>query len=265
MPGITLDSRRHDTAWCACGNSPHWRHEIATPQTPVPDPSEQAYGLRRTGVTGMTFAQLAILDVAVLIGSPRVRLVRGSTYSEFVNVNYTHGLSDAELEDTIKEMQSLGWVWLSMRHVRRSSLMPTGLMRRVHCTDAGLEAWESERRPDWSTRVCYCIRSLEVSSSPRPDINRMGGMNRDLCVAAIQWLDDVGMIKPTGRVRWFFRDRAQLEGAKELPGVHVAIYAGTRPLIRPPRSLQPPIVGWWDHLPNLAAHQQIDGPVADGG
>src|SRR5262249_5200981 len=97
---------------------------------------------RRTGVSGLTDAELELLDQTVWRWGSRA-----SYRSEFFSGQYNrpcHGLDDAALNDTLDRFEKLGWTT-----GRNYSSPWSDADRTVELTSAGGHLWESERLPDW--------------------------------------------------------------------------------------------------------------------
>jgi hypothetical protein len=101
---------------------------------------------RRTGVSGLTDAELELLDQAVWRWGSRA-----SYRTEFFAAQYNrpcHGLDDNTLFSTLDRFEKLGWT------TGRDYSSPwSNSDRSVELTPSGGQLWESERLPDWNRYV----------------------------------------------------------------------------------------------------------------
>lgn len=129
-------------------------------------PAEQL-GVRRTSSTALTDDELCVLDFAVTLGHPLVRHLDQGAYSAHMNVPYTHG---ASTETTLHALL-LGMVASGHLAVVEpgTDLAP---QRRLWLTERGLEAWECERRPDWTKVLLDSLADSVLSVlSPSQELN----------------------------------------------------------------------------------------------
>jgi hypothetical protein len=101
---------------------------------------------RRTGVSGLTDAELELLDiVAIQCGS------RGSFRVGVFSGQYNrpcHGLDDLALKATLDRFEKKGWT------TGKGYASPWSASdRSVEMTPTGGQLWESERLPDWTRHV----------------------------------------------------------------------------------------------------------------
>jgi hypothetical protein len=101
---------------------------------------------RRTGVSGLTDAELELLDQAVWRWGSRA-----SYRTEFFLGQYNrpcHGLDDAALSSVLDRFEELGWTT-----GRNYSSPWSDTDRSVELTTVGGRLWEAERLPDWTRYV----------------------------------------------------------------------------------------------------------------
>lgn len=101
---------------------------------------------RRTGVSGLTDAELELLDQAVWRSGTRASY-RTEVFSGQYN-RPSHGLDDLTLKNTLDRFENSGWT------TGRDYSSPWSKTdRTVELTRCGGQLWESERQPDWNRYV----------------------------------------------------------------------------------------------------------------
>src|SRR5436309_2035593 len=97
---------------------------------------------RRTSVSGLTDAELELLDAVMFTYGSRA-VLRAGIFSAQYN-RPCHGLDDEALKAILDRFEEEGW---TAGHDYESPWSASD--RTVEMTPAGGQIWESERRPDW--------------------------------------------------------------------------------------------------------------------